>query len=182
VSEQLRPDDRWQAEIERRLRVLETAPRVGLSGLRSAWQTAAASPSSFGAFEAGPVAATWTDDQGNTGTGYPTLTVTTGTRYLLLWSARPSGLATAAAYRSASVEISVQIDGVSVPALPNALRTVQQLAATEFNAPASAIVARTAVPGAHTFGLVARWANSQPAGLTLPTLTEVHLAVLPIST
>lgn len=182
MSEQLRADDRWFAELDRRLRTLEAAPRVGLAGLRSVWQTAGVSPAVFGAtFEAGVAGNTWTDDTGATGTGYPTITLTTGRRYMIFWSARPIGLAASAAYRSASVEISVRIDGVDSPPLPSPRRQFANSNAAPVDVALSTIVAREITPGQHTFTVVARWANDQPAAPNLPTLTDTFLGILPLS-
>lgn len=181
MSEQLRADDRWFAEIERRLRTLEASPRVGLAGLRSVWQTAGVSPAVFGAFEAGVAGNTWTDDTGATGTGYPTITLVTGRRYMIFWSARPIGLATSATYRSASVDVSVRIDGVDNSPLPRALRQFANGNAAPVDVALSAIVTREITPGTHTFQMVARWANDQPAAPNLPTLTDTFLGILPLS-
>lgn len=182
MSEQLRADDRWLAEIERRLRVLETAPRVGLSGLRSVWQTAGASPTTFGAtWETGAVGNTWTDDTGQTGTGYPTITLTLGARYMIFWSARPLGIAAAAGYRSASVLLTVGIDGVFNPTLPSPRRQFANSNVLPVDLPIAAIVARSITPGSHTFQIAAQWANDVPAAGGLPTLTDTFLGILPLS-
>ena len=169
------------AELERRVRVLEAAPRVGLAGLRSVWQTAGVSPTVFGAFEAGVAGNTWTDDTGTSGAGYPTITLVTGRRYMIFWSARPIGMAASAAYRSASVQISVRIDGVDAPPQPRALRQFANGNAAPVDVALSTIVAREITPGQHTFTVVARWANDQPAALGLPTLTDTFLGILPLS-
>lgn len=181
MSEQLRADDRWFAELDRRLRTLEAAPRVGLAGLRSVWQTAGVSPAVFGTYEAGVAGNTWRDDTGATGTGYPTITLTTGRRYMIFWSARPISIANAAAYRSMAVELSVQVDGVNVPPLPNARRQFTNLNASTVDVPLSAIVTREITPGQHTFRMVASWTNDQPAAAILPTLTDTFLGILPLS-
>jgi hypothetical protein len=181
VSEQLRADDRWFAEIDRRLRTLEATARVGLSGLRSVWQTAGASPTTFGAWETGTASNTWTDDTGATGTGYPTLTLTLGSRYMIFWSARPIGLANAATYRSLSVQLTVGIDGVFNPPLPSPRRLFANSNALPVDLPIAAIVARSITPGQHTFQVAAQWTNDVPAAGNQPTLTDTFLGILPLS-
>ena len=101
------------ADLNRRLQILEATSRTGLSGVRTAWGTAAASPTVFGADELGPASATWTADDASTGTGYPKITITNmPARAMLLWSARPTSVADAAAYRSNGVIIYIAINGI----------------------------------------------------------------------
>ena len=181
MSEQLRADDRWFAEIDRRLRTLEATARVGLSGLRSVWQTAGASPTTFGALELGTASNTWRDDTGATGTGYPTITLTLGSRYMIFWSARPIGVANAAGYRSKSVLLSVGIDGEFNPPLPSPRRQFANSGVLPVDAPIAAIVARSITPGQHTFQVGATWGDDVPAAPGLPTLTDTFLGILPLS-
>ena len=83
------------ASMDQRLRMLEGGARAGLSLLRSAWGTAAANPTVFAAYESGPTGSTWADHRGNTGTGYPSLTIVDcPARYLIFWSVRPINIAT----------------------------------------------------------------------------------------
>lgn len=183
MAEQLQPESLASviADIDRRLRNIETTSRLGIAGLRAVWQTAGASPTVFGSFETGTVGNTWADDAGATGTGYPTLTLTTGRRYMLLWSARPIGIATAATYKSASALVSVRIDGVDNPPLPSPRRQFANGNAAPVDAPLSAIVVRQITPGTHTFQVSANWSNDQPAAPNLPTLTDTFLAIIPLS-
>lgn len=181
MSEQLRADDRWFAELDRRLRALEASPRVGLSGLRSVWQTAGASPTTFGAWETGTAANTWTDDTGASGTGYPTLTLTLGSRYMIFLAGRPIGLANAATYRSLSVQFTTLIDGALIPGPPSPRRLFANSNAFPVDAPIASFVARSITPGQHTFQVAAQWTNDVPAAVNLPTLTDTFLGILPLS-
>jgi hypothetical protein len=134
-----------------------------LSGLRSVWQTAGAVPTTFGVLETGTAANTWTDDTGQTGTGYPTITLTLGARYMIFWSARPIGVANAAGYRSKSVLLSVGIDGQFNPPLPSPCRQFAQQGVLPVEMPIAAIVARSITPGQHTFQIGATWGDDVPA-------------------
>ena len=172
-----------QDELDVRLRTLEGGQRVGLGKLRSAWGTAAADPTVFGAYESGPVGSTWSDDQGGSGTGYPSITITNcPTRYMIFWSVRPINLATNAVspHRSRAVEITVAIDGIDVPSLPNARRLYQNLNAGTTDVSLAMIVARSEPPGTHTFQMRALW-DTNPGGTIIPRLTDIYLGVLPLS-
>lgn len=170
------------AAMDARVRLLEGGTRTGLGSIRSAWGTAAADPTVFAAFESGPVGSTWLDDKGATGTGYPVVTIVNcPTRYMILWAARPTGLANAATYRSIGVQITVAVDGVDIPSLPNARRLVANSNVLPVDAAQSAIVVRSQTPGTHTFQMRALWDDTVPAAPNQPRLTDLYLGVLPLS-
>ena len=172
------------ASVDQRLRMLEGGARVGLSGIRSAWGTAAADPTVFGAYESGPTGSTWTDDAGGTGTGYPSLTlVDCPARYMILWSVRPINVAvnTVSSYRCSAMTLTVAVGGVDVPVLPNARRLFQNLNTGTVDQSMAMIVVRRDAPGTKTFQMRALWNDSYPAGTILPRLTDIYLGVLPLS-
>ena len=171
------------ADLERRLRDLENAPRVGLNLLRAAWGTAAADPSTFGAFEYGTVGNTWADDKGAVGTGYPTITLVCPARILIIASARPLDVASlAATYRCAGGEFGVAIDGVALGlGQPNIKRAFGNGNNLPVNMPMISVATRTITPGSHTFAMVAFWNDSAPAALQFPRLTDTFLAILPLT-
>lgn len=176
---------RWEADIERRLRVLETAPRVGLSRMRFARATAAVSPTTFGAWELGAGGSTWVDDSGTTGTGHPLVTVVTNTRAMVFFSAAFSNVGNDLTVRSSLVDFGVGIDGASPEA------TTAPLMYRRYFQPATG-AAPQQVPlgffafradfgaGTHTFQVAAKWQNSVPAAATQPLMSEAFVCVIPI--
>jgi hypothetical protein len=152
------------ASLDERLRLLEGGQRVGLSGPRAAWGVTVANTTVLNAYDPGPAAATWEDDLGNTGTGYPSITVENcPSRYMLFWSARTSNLINAAGYRCNAAIITIAIDGVDVPALPNVKREFYQFTPTSTEPPLSAITVRKDPPG------------------TMPNLRDISIGILPLS-
>jgi hypothetical protein len=170
-------------DLDARLRTVEGGQRVGLADVRSAWMTAAATQTVFGTSDTtGPAAATWEDDQGSTGTGWPQLDVTSGRRVRIEWWGRPIGLATAAAYRSLSCTIGVRLNGaVFSPLFPNANRQIANGNPLPVDVAVGGAATRIVPPGTNNYRLSVVFGNDQPAAPNLPTLTDVLLLVTPLS-
>lgn len=170
------------ASVDQRLRMLEGGSRTGLSGLRSAWMTQFAEHTVFDAWDSGPVAALWADDLGNTGTGYPTLTVANcPTRYLIMYSVRVQTFARGLPFRSEALQMTVSINGNDTPSLPNAYATFANQNANLVAATISKIAARDEPPGTKTFQLRTWCFDNVPAGVARPTLADIYLGVLPLA-
>ena len=172
-------DSRFK-DIEQRLHILETSARTGLSFLRWCKSTASAPPAVFGTNEYGTAGNTWVDDAGQTGTGYPTITMRVPNRFLVIATYRAYDVANNAAYRSKSVQVNVKID--SSAGYLN--REVYQGNAAEMDVPVVAIeVLGSGDPatGLHTFTLGATWDDTYPAAGTLPQLADSQLLILPLS-
>lgn len=169
------------ADMDRRLRIMEATARTGLGGVRTAWATAAANPTSYGVLETGPVAATWEDDRGVTGTGYPTLTMTMPARALIVWMARPIGLASAATYRSAAVTVRISFTP-TVATYPTIARAVANGNALPVDVAVVGGAIKTFTAGtSYTLTMAATWNNDFPAAANLPTLTDAQFFVLPLA-
>lgn len=186
MPEILTPDTTGKllADLESRVRALEVVQRTGLASIRTAWGTASVDPVTFGAWETGAAGTTWTDDRGNTGTGYCTLTAATGARALVVFGARVIGLASGAPFRSNQATVGVGWAGLN-PALipgPTGQRTafVGGNASADFNI-VHVVPASNLTPGNNQFVAWANWVNTVPAGTFLPRMTDVVLAVIPIS-
>ena len=176
---------RWEAEIERRLRVLETAPRVGLSRMRFARATAAVAPTTFGSWENGAAGATWIDDTGATGTGHPSITVTTNTRALVFFSAAFSNVGSDVGTRTALVDFGVGINGSNpeVTTAPLMYRRYFQPAQTAASQqlPLGFFAFRADFgAGSHTFQVSAKWQDSVPAASLQPLMADAFVCVIPI--
>lgn len=182
MSEQLTPSERTLADIERRLRNLETAPRVGLHRIRTAYATAAVDPVTFDAWESGAAGSTWADDAGNTGTGYAQLTVETGTKALVIFGCRVISLANNATYRCVTCRVGFGVNAV----LPDgAIPTGQRTATNNTTVPgesnvAYSLVRRGLTPGPNTFRAYAFWVTAVPGAANLPRMTDTVLTVIPI--
>jgi hypothetical protein len=174
------------ADMQRRLQILEATSRVGLNRVRFAWSTHAvnvAEVSTIGAWETGPATATWTDDRGTTGTGYPSLTLTTGTKVLIIGAARyfdmSEDLGTAA-----SVSFGVGIDGSTPLTWPTLFPRMMTSGGKGPNADnvfsrLNLAVGRSGItPGSHTFSVQAFW--NAGAGATQPDLSDIFLAIVPL--
>jgi hypothetical protein len=171
------------ADMQRRLQILEATSRVGLNRIRFAWQTATATTATFNpTWDSGTVGNTWQDDQGTAGTGFPTLTVVTGRKVLVIASGNALVLATDATFRSAGWRLGVGSDGAN----PQNTRPFWSQAQTHGpttegnNAVQLLIGASDLVPGSHTFALRARWVDNNPAAVNWPALDDGFLAVIPI--
>ena len=168
------------ADLDRRLRVMEATPRVGLSQLRWCQGTASAVPSVFGANEYGTVGNTWLNDLGQVGTGYPTLTMVTSAKVLMFVGCEPYNVGNAAGFRSNLVDVSVKIDGNEGYLLRRYYQANIDRMYVPFmmmSVPLPALVAGVA----HTFTIGANWANTNPAAGTLPQLVDPFIFVLPLS-
>lgn len=168
-------------ELERRLRMLEGGARVGLGGLRSAWGTAAGDHVP-GAYNSGPGSSTWLADDGSSGTGYPALTIPEcPSRYMIFWSVRPINIGNSASWRSNQGEITVAINGVDIPTLPNARRGFANLNLQSADTTMSMIVARRELPSTKTFQMRASLQDTVPAAPNQPRLTDIYMGVLPLA-
>lgn len=170
------------ADIDRRLRALETAQRVGLNRVRAAWSTVDDYPSAFDAWDTGGALARWEDDQGATGTGFPTLTVVTGSRVLVLLNAHVASYALVGGFRSMQGNVGVGLDGVDPASIPGETwgwRTGVYNANNEHDTPITLAVVKTITPGEHTFDVQANWSDTAGAGVK-PLVSSVVLAVMPL--
>ena len=165
------------ADMDRRLRVLESTQRVGLNQLRFCTSTGSAAPTTFGAGEYGTAGNTWVDDTGATGTGYPTISMRTPNKVLVLVGYRPINLATAATFRTFSVQVNVRIDATA----GYLNRQISQYATTNMDAPYVSAGVIAVGAGVHSFTIGAAWDNTVPAAATQPQLTDAYLIVLPLS-
>ncbi len=178
-------DERWQAEIERRLRTLETAPRVGLHRLRYAYATAAVDPAVYGAWESGAAGSTWRDDTGAAGTGYAQVTVETSAKALLFFGCRIINLGADAGvtWKTSSALIGVNQDGTvpSATFAPTLQRLVfNPLAASPFENVTYVAIRTGLTPGQHVFTAQANWTLAFAGAPTAPRMTDTFLGVLPI--
>lgn len=172
------------ADLDRRLRTIEGGQRVGLGGLRSAWATNMQEHTVFGAWNSGPVAATWADDRDNTGTGYPAITIENcPSRYMILWSLTFNSVATNVTlpFRTSNAQIGVSINANDTPPLPNATRLFSNSNPGSTDVAMSMIVARQDVPGDKVFQFRTWCFDDFPAGSIPPTLQGIYLGVLPLS-
>lgn len=186
MPEQLMPESAANllADIDRRLRILESAQRLGLNRLRMAHSYGAAvSPTVFGAYETGPAGAQYLDDQGAIGSGYPQLTMTTGSRALFIAVATINLLANNASARSRSMFFGIGADGANPGdwTNPRMYRQLVNSNADEVRTQTTVVAARTDLtPGTHTFRIHAKWSDDVPAAGTLPYLFDAELLVIPI--
>jgi hypothetical protein len=193
MPEALMPDSmaRTLSDLNRRLAILEATQRVGLSGVRNAWQTATAATATFGTFESGPAGTTWQDDQGATGSGYPTLTITNmPARAWIVWEARPAdvGATPGATYKCNSAQFCLAINGLTdYTTLPGGIlpKTNRSYVNADNGTNRQMIFAsamRLFTAGStYTFQMQANWFNATPGNPTSPTLTDCQIIVLPLS-
>lgn len=176
------------ADIDRRLKALETTQRVGLSRMRSAWgddvsYTLTATNTWLDGTAEG---ATWTDDQGNTGSGFPEVTVTTGRRVLIVATARANKVSALATNKSNLMRIGVSIDG-DTPASASTSGAAATYATLEVpgndavNGHVTLITQRVDLePGEHTIALQAFANNYRPGASDYAEVLEVQLTVIPL--
>jgi hypothetical protein len=186
VSEQLPADARVLADIERRLRTLETAPRVGLHRLRYAYATAAVDPTVYGAWESGAAGSTWRDDRGVDGTGYAQVTVETNTKALVFFGCRVIELGANAGvtWKTSVAVVGVNQDGVvpSSTAAPTLQRVAfNPLAGAPFQNISYTAIRTGLTPGQHVFTAQAFWQLDFAGAPTAPRMTDTFLGVLPIN-
>lgn len=155
------------AEIYRRLRALETAPRVPTAGTQSVYDETARNPvaydSTFRTTSAGPV-------------DMPALTVR-GSRFLVIWTWQSAGYGTAGSFRAEYLETQIQFDGVSggVPwtwqSPSNDLLTYE---------PGSLIGMWETTPGEHTVQTAWRAINNGGV-VTAATIAYQGLVAIPVT-
>lgn len=171
-------------QLEARLRALEVTSRLGLNRMRNAYATAAADPTTFGAWETGAAGNTWADDRGGTGSGYGQLTVEVNTSVLVIASGRILNIGNDAgvSWRTTSGLFGFGVDG----ATPNIGTPTGQRTFSNFNVATldinlvHAVIRRGMTPGSHTFNVQAQWQNDFPAAAFKPRLTDAALVVIPI--
>lgn len=173
-------------ELDRRIRALEGSMRTGLSRTRFVRATASASPTTFGSWESGVVANTWIDSEGNVGTGYPELTVETGSKALLILSVTVSEVGNAANRRTAVANFGIGINGANpllsstpAPVMYRQYSNTADLGPLEF--PISFTVYRADfVPGVNVLKIWALFENTIPAALIQPRMGDATLSIIPI--
>lgn len=189
----LQPDSlpTTMADFDRRLRALEGASRVGLNRVRFAWSThfVPPAPAAYGSWESGSTSATWEDDQGNTGTGYPRVTLVTGTKVLMIAQSYPQSYAhDPAVYKADTCNLGIGLDGGAAnawsPAAPlptsyNSRDTATPVYAGSYTLTLNSGRADLA-PGEHTFQLQHYWSNYSAGALTDAGAAGIFLAVIPI--
>lgn len=191
---QLTPDDHDAlfADIDRRLKLLEVSQRVGLNGVRAAWMTGTAVTTVYDVWDPGPAGATWADDQGATGTGYPIVTITNmPARAIVVWEARPAnvGDTPAATYKTSSCQLAIAINGLTdYTALPGGYypKSNRQFVNVGGNGAARIPFLSTAMRQfnageTYTFQMTANFNNAAPGNPTGPTLTDCQIFVLPLA-
>jgi hypothetical protein len=173
------------AEFDNRLKVLENTPRVGLNRVRHARLTAGALATTFNTYEFGPVGTTWADDQSNTGTGYPQLTLTTGQRALFMLTATPWNIGNDAGTTWKAQQAYVGVADTTGD--PGSWTNPRMYAFHEQDnakiAPTTiclAVVRTDLTPGPHTFRVGAFWTVTAPSAPTSPQLLDISLIVLPL--
>lgn len=191
MAEQIQPDSRDDiiSDLMKRVQILEATSRIGLNRIRFAWTTQAfdvARVSTLDAWESGPATAAWQDDQGNTGTGYPTLTLVTGRRALFLAMSRWYNVANEAGFIARTFAWGVGQDGAAPVVAPATYPTMalggSHGPSTE-GTPKLAMVSGRAdlTPGTHTFKMWGYWATGVGGGALLqPSQYEGFMCVLPI--
>lgn len=186
MPDQLMPDQLVAtiADFNRRLQILEATQRVGLNRVRYAWATndpAGVQITTFNAWELGPVAGTWEDDQGNTGTGWPRVTVQTGRKALFITQGYAQVFANDPTYRSYVWYLGVT--GSSMPSTedPPMWRFQTHGPTTEGNNPLLIATGRNDLtPGETTYYVTTKFADNVPAAVNQPKLADPFIAVIPI--
>lgn len=171
-------------EIRSRLARMETAQRVGLNRIRFARATAAVDPTTFGSWEQGAAGTTWIDDRGNTGSGYPQLTVDIHRKALVFFGAGIQNVAHLSPYRSELVDFGVGINGHDPEyyGAPIMYRRWWNPNSVPIEVPVGFFILRndfTPNPSKQ-FAVWARWQNSVPAGPTLPRMIDSFVCIVPI--
>lgn len=166
------------ADIDRRLRALESAQRVGLNRVRMSWNTSSATVGTFGAWYTGPAGCAYIDDLGNTGTGYPRVTLVTGEKALVLVQGYAVNIANDPTFRTYAWYIGFGVDSATPPSsLADRYQTHGPTTeGNNYQTMVQPIVDLT--PGEHTFYLTTKWEDANPAAVNLPTLSAVNNAVL----
>lgn len=167
-------------DFDRRIRTLESAERVGLNRIRMAWNTAAAPVGTFDAWYTGPAGAAWEDDRGNTGTGYPRVTVRTGRKALVMAQGYADNIANDAAFRTYAWALGIGVDGATPPN-GQIDRYQTHGPTTEGNNYVTLIhPLLDLVQGEHTFYLTTKWYDANPGAPNLPRLDPNNTAVLAV--
>jgi hypothetical protein len=173
-------DNTLFADFDRRLRALESVASVGLHRIRLAWNVASAVVDTFDAWYTGPAGATWEDDRGNTGTGYPQVTLRTGRKVLAIVQGYAASLAYDVAFRTYSWSLAISVDGATPPD-SRADRWQSHGPTTEGNHYVTLVHPVVDLePGEHTFYLSTKWYSANPAPATPPALSASNSAILAI--
>lgn len=165
-------------DMQRQIRDLQVAQRVGLNQLRFCRSTGSAFPAVYGTYEYGVAGNTWVDDLGAVGTGYPTITMVTPKRNLVLIGYRPVDVGNAPGFRTNSVQVAVKIDATG--GYINR-QYVQSNIDRMYVPVTSAGVIDLPAGVSHTFTIGAAWVDVNPAAGTLPLLSDAYIIVLPLS-
>ena len=204
-------------ELDRRIRILETAQRVNAPAVTSSLTAAAVTTnlttaavsavgtgriiSANGAVNIGAVTisawentgatgSTWADTAGNTGTGYPQVTITTGRKALIIVSGIIGNCGgTAATYQATGADYGVgwnSLDPSSFSAgggqpAPHQLITETLGSAGAPGKNMSLAFARTDLtPGVNVFKLWSKWQSGGGAGAIQPSFLAPQLTIIPI--
>ncbi len=178
MTAQLQPENLGNvlADFQRRLQILEAAPRVGISQVRWVKSTGSAFPAVYGTYEYGTVGNTWVDDTAAVGTGYPTLTVRTGSNALVIVGYRPYDVGNAVGFRTNRVQVAVKVDATA----GRINREYYQANVDRMYVPVVAADVLSLTPGDHTFTIGAAWVDVNPAGQQ-PLLSDSYLIVMPLA-
>lgn len=181
---QLQPDTMAAtlAEIDRRLNALEVASRVGLNRARYAWATGTpATTTVYDAWDYGPVGATWEDDQGNTGTGYPRVTVTHGRKCIFFVQGYAQNIANDATFKTYQWFLGAYGAGIPDFLYPQMYRLQTHGPTTEGNNTVTMLTARADMtPGTDLYAVMAQFVKTNPAAANEPKLAESFICVIPI--
>jgi len=183
-------------ELERRIRILETAQRVNAPAVTSSLTTAAVSAAGVGrilsshstnvvalappvmdAYTTGGFE-TWIDDNGNTGSGYAKVTVTTGSRALIIVTCNPAQMANAATFVCDSMLFGAVVNAeVTVP------QAIGPLINTSLEVDVPMIWTRVRndlTPGSNTFKVIAKFFTLNGAAAITPRMSATNITVIPI--
>ena len=170
-------------DLERRIRILELTARVGLNRIRFAWLTSAADTAVFNAWDNGPAGAAWADDAtpANTGTGYPQVTLITGTKVLVMAQGNVTQLANDPTFRSFQADLGISVDGATPNNNPDWYRYQTHGPTTEGTNPLTVISGiNTLTPGQHTFRFQSFFVDNVPAAANKPRMNNCTLIIIPI--
>lgn len=171
------------ADLQRRVLALETVQRVGINRVITAWGTASASPTVFGAAEYGAAGTTWESSDGSSGTGYAQVTIDVRSSVLIIVGGRMSSIGwdSGVAWRSQGGTVGVETDGLfGTGGYPDIRRQILNRNPEYITAAVSIVVTKTFTPGIRTFRVGANWQNDFPAAPVQPLLSDVTLTVIPI--
>lgn len=187
MTRQLLPEDAGSilADFERRLHILESTSRVGLSSIGWARQTDSGTPvSTFTAWHDGNNTNTWINSAGVTGVHYPRVSVPIGPggQCLVILSANPNSIGPLApnGFKTQIVLLGIGIDGADPSAglryrtfaNSNAWNTESQLTFAESISGLSV--------GSHEFKVWASFNNNGGAPVFIPQLNSTLIVAIPL--